>query len=140
MKDQRIQAEERGVIALMTVIIIGALVLAVGISVSFIGQTEVIITGDTDREQSLRSLVFTCIEEATFRLKSDPAYVGGTVPIGLDSCAVTVSGSGSTRTVLATATIDPYTKSATASVLLKQNVAGNARGWAVDSWLESDPP
>lgn len=131
---------DQGVIALLAVIIIGAMIVAIGISTSFIAQTEIVLSGDVDREYSTRMLAVACLEEAAFRLKLNTAYVGGTIPIESDSCTVAISGSGSTRTVTATATVDGYTKTVTVVASLRQNAAANARAWTIDSWTEGDPP
>ncbi len=82
----------------------------------------------------------SCVEESVHRLKLNSAYTGGTVPLGADTCTVTVSGSGSSRTIAATATIDGYTKAVAATATLKQNAAMNAAGWSVTAWAETDPP
>jgi len=133
------QIDRRGMIALMTVILLGAMLLIVGISAAFIGQTDVIIAGQIDRGHYVRSLAGTCVEEAMHRLKLDPAYIGGTIPIGPGNCTVTVSGSGTTRTVVGAATYDGFTKTIGVSASRRGNIAGNAHAWNIDSWQEVDP-
>lgn len=131
----------RGVIALITVIILGALILAVGLSASFTGQTETILAGALDREQLARMFAQTCADEALYRLKLDSTYTGGTVPVGAsDTCTVSVSGSGSSRTITLAATSDIFTKTIVIAASLKQNAAANASAWHIDSWTEGDPP
>lgn len=130
----------RGFIGLLTVIVLGALVLSIGITTAFVGQTQLILAGHVDHEYAVRALVSSCVDEAVHRLKLDASYVGGTIPLGADSCTVTVSGSGSSRTIAATATIDGYTKAVAATATLKQNAAMNAAGWSVTAWAETDPP
>ena len=134
-------SSQKGFIALMTVIIIGAMILSVGISAALIGQTEIVLSGQTDRGYAARSLASACVEEALHRLKLNDAYAGGTVPVGAtDTCTVVVSGTGSSRTITATASSDIFTKSVVVAASLKQNAAGNAKAWHVDSWAEADPP
>ncbi|MBI4458327.1 hypothetical protein HY633_05170 [Candidatus Uhrbacteria bacterium] len=132
--------ERPGFIAMLTVVIIGALVLTLGIAAALQGQTETLMAGQADYEQYVRSVAQTCIDEALHRLKLDSGYAGGTVPIGADTCTVTVSGGGSSRTIVSTATSDVFTKVITVAASLKQNVPANARAWHVDAWTESDPP
>lgn len=129
----------RGVIALMTVIILGAILLVVGISAAFIGQTDVILSGQSDRGHYAGVLATTCAEEAMHRLKLDPAYTGGTVPVGPYACTVTVSGSGFARTVTSAATYGGHTKTVSVSASLRQNASVNARAWNIDGWQEVDP-
>ncbi|MEY4723406.1 MAG: hypothetical protein RLZZ324_919 [Candidatus Parcubacteria bacterium] len=135
--------DNRGLIAILTVVLIGALILAIGISSSLIGRTEIVQSGDFDREQATREVVASCVDEALHRLKLNSGYVGGTVPIGSNSCTVAVSGSGSTRTITANATIvivNSYTKRVTVTASKRSNVANSASGWGIDTWTEGDPP
>lgn len=136
----RARLASRGMVGLLTVIVIGAMMLAVGITASFIGQTQLTVTGYVDRGHLARTLAVTCFEEAAFRLKLNAAYVGGTVPIDTETCTVTVSGSGSTRTVTASATVDGHVKTIVATATLLQNAAQNARAWSLSAWAEQDPP
>jgi hypothetical protein len=131
--------DSRGAVALLTVIILGAFVLAVGISVTFIAQTGLLLSGFADREQEARMVATACLEEGLFRLKLDSSYTGGTIPIAGTTCALTVSGSGSSRTVDASASSGEFTKNLQATASLKQNAAQNASAWSVDSWTEVDP-
>lgn len=123
----------------MTVIVIGAIVLTIGVSAVFVAQSEVIMTGHADRGAYAFALATSCLDEAVYRLKRDPAYPGGTVQIGGDSCTAAVSGSGSSRTVDASATYDGHTRTIRAVVTLLQNTAGNARAWRIGSWTELAP-
>lgn len=133
-------SKKKGLIALLTVIIIGAIVLSIGLAAAFIGNTAIIVAGHADREYSTRMLASACVEEAMHRLKLDSGFTSGTIPIGSDTCVISMSGSGSNRTITLTATSGQYTKTITIGGLLKQNVAANARAWTVDSWVEGDPP
>ena len=129
----------RGVIGLFTVIILGAMVLAVGLVSSYAAQTELLMVSDIDRGQYARQLASSCLDEALYRLKKDSAYTGGTVPILSSSCQVTVSGGGTSRTITATATDGESTKTLLVGAELRVNNGGNARSWYVQSWEEVDP-
>ncbi|MDD5252121.1 MAG: hypothetical protein PHT12_05840 [Patescibacteria group bacterium] len=134
----------RGVIGLMTVIIMGAIILSLGMTAAFLGQTQLITLGDIDRERTLQQVAETCVDEAIMRLKMNSGYAGGTVPVGSDSCTVVVSGSGatcnsSTRTVAVTATSGGYTKTLNITAGLFCNTAGNSRGWDIRVWRETAP-
>jgi len=128
-----------GVVVLMSVIIIGALLLVIGLSAAYRGQTELIMASDASREQEVRYVAVACVEEALFRLKKDPAYLGGTVVVGAETCTVTVSGSGTARTVVSTATVADYTKTLNLAVSSRVNAAGKTLGWHVDSFTEVTP-
>ena len=127
-------------IGLLTVIVLGSLILSIGISTAFVSQTQLILTGHADYEYAVRALVSACVEESVHRLKLDGAYVGGTVPLGSDTCTVAVSGVGGTRAVTASATLNGYTRTVTATATLKQNAALNSRAWSITAWSENDPP
>jgi hypothetical protein len=131
---------KRGVVALITVIIMGAMLLSLGVSAAFLSQTQLIITAGTGRQREAFALATTCVEEAVHRLKTNSSYTGGTIPIDANTCTVTVAGSGSTRTVTASSTVDVYTKGITVTLTLKQNAALNSQAWSVTSWAETDPP
>ncbi|HSD12857.1 MAG TPA: hypothetical protein VLC10_04825 [Patescibacteria group bacterium] len=134
------RADERGVIALLTMIVLGALVVSIGIAAGLVGHSQLVVEAVTDHERQVRALASTCLEEAVYRVKLDPAYAGGTVPLEGETCAVTVSGAGGTRTVTATAAVASHTKSLTATLTLKQNAALSARAWSVTAWQEGNPP
>jgi len=131
--------DERGVVLLITVIIVGALVLAIGVSAVFMGQTEVIKAGYADRSRQVSLLASACVDEALQRLKLDVSYTGGTVPVNSESCTVTVTGTGTTRTITAVGAAGGHTKTLLVGATLRQNSAGSAKVWSVDSWTESGP-
>lgn len=131
---------QRGVVALITVVIIGALILIIGLAGSRLGQTEIVVSNDVAREKEARALVSACVEEAMYRLKRNDSYVGGTLTIDEVSCVVAVSGSGSTRSVVATAEVSDHFVSVTVGATRKANAASNSHGWSVDTWSEGDPP
>ncbi len=133
------QNTDRGAVALITVIVLGSLLLILGLSASYVGQTEIIIAGQMDRGQHARTLAATCIEEALHRLKLDDAYAGGTIDIDSDSCAVTIIGAGSSRTITSTAISGDFTKNIEVIASLRQNADTDASAWNIDSWTELDP-
>ena len=134
------QGPQRGVIALITVLLIGAFVMSLGIATASIGQTGMLIESQLDMRNVLMQTIASCLDEATYRLKLNAAYTGGSVPIDVNTCTLTVSGSGTTRALSATATADIYTKTVTATATQKQNTAANAVGWSLGAWTEADPP
>jgi hypothetical protein len=136
------QRPSSGVIGLLAVIMIGAMMLAGGITIAFIGQSQVILAGDVDGEHVTRMLATSCVEEAAHRLKLNASYVGGVIPLGsiANSCTAVVTGSGTTRTLTATTTYGDYTKTIVATLTKKSNVAASASGWSVTAWSEGDPP
>lgn len=129
--------DNRGVIALVTVVIIGALLLMVGLATAQIGQTQLVSVSQADRGQWARQYAVACVEEAVFRLRANPNFSGTTVPIDGYDCTVSLTGLGVNRTVTATSTVGDYTKTITAGLFFR-SVAGGGAAWTIDSWEESD--
>lgn len=128
--------DDRGIIALVTLVIIGALILTIGLSASLIGQSHIAVTGETDRARSARELAAACVSEALFRLKKNEAYVGGTVPSAFGDCTVSVSGAGATRTIVAAASDVDLTQQVTVTATERLNGSGKAKAWEVMTWRE----
>ena len=115
-------AAHRGFIALTSLVIISAIILAISLGVSLRGVDE----SKTGLSQELgtraHAAVERCVEEALMRLKNDLLYAGGESIIeGGESCDIrAVGGSGNVnRTIEAQSTVSGYTKKirAVASVI-----------------------
>jgi len=126
-----------GVVALLTMIILGALILAIGATVSYVGQTQVILSGQFDRGQAVREAAFSCVDEALGRLKKDAGFTSGSLPVGAITCTMSVSGSGSSRTIVASATDGDLVQKVNVDAGLRLNPGGHARGWEILSWQEA---
>ncbi len=133
------ERREAGVIGLLTVVVLGAFILTIGLSAAYIGQSQIVAGGGADGEQYVRELAAACVDEAVYRLKLDSAYAGGALPLDVDSCTVTVTGTGSGRTIAASASAGGYSKSFTIEVSLRQNPSLTAAAWHVDGWAENNP-
>jgi hypothetical protein len=83
----------RGVIGLMTVIVLGAIVLAVGLAAAYSHQTDLLLARHSDQSQYARNLAESCLNEALIRLKRDDAYEGLIPAPTLESGTVMVSDS-----------------------------------------------
>lgn len=100
----------KGAAALLTIVIIGAasLLMAIGSARLGLGELE---TGFIEvRGAGVFTLAQGCLEETIHRLKKNSSYTGQTLSVGAGSCIIGVSGSGPTRTITSTATIDSYTR------------------------------
>ncbi len=102
-----------GFIALISVLIIGAVVLVVGIGLSLrsIGETNMSLS----EQESARALALAnlCAEQALMKLESFLNYSGSeSILIGSESCYIlAVSGSGNlNRTIQASSTVFNHTK------------------------------
>ncbi len=126
----------KGVAALMTVIIVVAMVLAIGLVVAQIGINELVFGLQGDRSDHLLQIADSCAEEGYYRLKRDSNYSGGSVIFPNGSCTLVVSGSEPNRILTIEATVEELTRNFMIDLSSKSNVAGNARGINVTKWQE----
>ena len=82
------------------------------------------------------SLADGCLEEGILRLTTDDTYTGSTITVGDDSCTITVTGAGGTRTITAMSTVNN---------LVNREIQGDVTitdmgGWndvVLTNWLET---
>jgi len=135
----RRRGADRGFIGLITVIILGLIILVLGLSASFTGQTQLIIAAGADRAENARQANEACVDEALNRLRLDNGYTGSfTLAVGSVTCSATVSGVSPTKTIAVATTDGSYVQSATVTATRRSNGAGNAKGWGVSAWQEAN--
>ncbi|OHA59540.1 MAG: hypothetical protein A2589_01610 [Candidatus Vogelbacteria bacterium RIFOXYD1_FULL_46_19] len=102
---------QQGMIALLSVLVIGAvtLVLAVGVSLRSVGETEISLAEEfTNQAQALAT---ACAEKALSSLRLDGTYAGGEeVNLGDESCIIEVVEAPTefSRVVKTRATVGDY--------------------------------
>lgn len=105
---------QSGFVALTTLLVISAVVLAISISVTLIGISNLQNSLDLKRKNELNVISKGCVEEALLQIRNDSAYLGvANFPIGNGFCTISVSGTGLDRTVNIEAKINgimSYTK------------------------------
>lgn len=104
---------QEGFIALISVLIIGAIVLAIsiGLSLRSIGETNMSLA-EQESHKAL-ALANLCAEQALMKLESTLNYAGNeTVPVDEEFCDIlAISGSGNfNRTIQTQSTVSNYTK------------------------------
>ena len=118
----------KGFLAMSTVLIVSAIVLAIAVSTSLMGIGE----GKTGllhwQGSNALYLAEGCMEDALLKLRANVSYSGGTVTRPEGSCTVTVAGSG-TYTITVTATNITSTRQI-------QAVATRSGKVAISSWKE----
>ena len=115
---------QSGFIAFISLIIISAVALAIAASISLLGIDEAKSSLSFKKGQEALKLAEGCLEESLLRLRDNSAYTGGSLNLGDGSCTISVSGSGSDRTINIQSTIsDPpdYVKNLTATIKLTGN-------------------
>lgn len=100
----KLQANE-GFIALISVLIISAVTVAIVLSIPLLGITESRSALGFKKGQEVLKIAEGCVEEALLRLRDKANYSGGSLNVGDGSCTISISGTGSDRTVDITATL-----------------------------------
>ena len=126
--------QKKGIIALITILVAGAIILTTGLGMTI----RSIIESDTtlDEEMSHQSLVMAtnCMEQALLSLADNSAYTGNeTIPIGTNTCAIaTITANGDTRIVKTSSTVGGYVRRLSVTV---SNVNPPLQ---INSWQEVD--
>lgn len=129
----------QGFIAMVTVLVMMAVLLAIGLTVASIGRDEIALAGIVQDGDQAFSVADGCAEEAIDRLKGDSAYAGGTYSLAGGACTVAVTNlGGSNRAVSVAATYADNGRGIDVNVTLKTNTAANAKTVTINSWLESN--
>lgn len=138
-KVMRAPKAPRGVIALISTLVIMAVVLAIGLSISLIGRDEIALSGVyLDGEQAF-AIADACTEEGVSRFKANGAFGGTTLSLDGGSCTVTVTNlGGNTRLVRSVASYNDAIRVVEANVSLSLNAQGNAKSIRINSWREGD--
>ena len=121
-----------GYVALISVLILGAIAIAVASALLLTGtdtQREVLAY---QRSAQARNLAYACIEEGLQQLHDSSSFTGtNTVTLATGGCTYTVTNAGgSTRIVDATSTISGVVRKARAYVTI------NASSISITSWQD----
>lgn len=101
---------QKGYLAISSILIISAVVLAITVSVSYlaIGEGQASL-GQSKGEDTL-SFVEGCLEDGILKLRADGSYSGGSITRPEGTCTITISSVGTTYTVTATTTDTSYVR------------------------------
>lgn len=110
---------EAGFISLVTVLVMAAAAVAIGLSFSTwsLSEQQHAYFDESSSESLYAS--DSCVEEAFIRLKRNPAYAGGTVSVGDGSCSVAVTAAGSLRTIVASSTVRGFSRKIVATTTMQ---------------------
>jgi len=96
---------ESGFIAIISVVIIAALLMAISFTLSSNGFFARANVTDTESKEHSVALAEACVENARIKIAADPAYAGNeTLTIGTDQCTITSVTGSSPKVIIATAT------------------------------------
>ena len=109
MPTHRLVSDNRGIVALLTIVIVGAAALIMALSSSILGLGELDQGYVESRGEEAFSIADGCTDEALRRIILDTNYSGGNVTTENGSCIISVVPSGSNREITVTAsTTDNY--------------------------------
>lgn len=98
---------QNGYVALIAVLIVGAVTLAVGTALLITGADSQCYTLVVQQSVQARNLSNACVEEALQQIHDNTAFTGtNNLSLGQGSCSYTVANTGgNTRTITTTATV-----------------------------------
>lgn len=105
--------KNKGVIALTSILIVGALVLLIAVGVSLRSISEINMSLDQESSKKALFLANLCSEQALMKLKKSLNYSGNeSIIIGQDTCSILpVEGIGNSSRIIKTqSTFSKYTK------------------------------
>ncbi|SRR6056297_585264 len=123
--------KENGAAALLLILIIGTSAFLMAFTAAQLGWGEMEMGHGYSRGKQALFLAEGCLDEALRRLKVDSSYSGETLSFGEKSCIIEVSGTGSTRNIVATGTAFSYTQRVEVDISL------NGADININSWEEN---
>jgi hypothetical protein len=130
---QRPAYANRGVAALLTIVIVSAAALVMAYSSSILGLGELDIGYSSNKGEEALSIADGCMDEAMRSIRLDTSYSGANLSQANGTCIISVVQSGSDRTITVTAsTTDSYYKKIEVNITLTGNVI------TLNTWEEKD--
>ncbi|MFC1655331.1 hypothetical protein ACFL3C_00505 [Patescibacteria group bacterium] len=124
-----IRKTNEGAAVLIIVIIMGSAMLLIALSLGISSISENLINLYQSQSSRLSLSIDGCAEEALIRLNRDNSYNEETLSIGGTSCTISVSGSGSSRTINVAGTKSDYSRELEIAVNISPT-------YAITSWQE----
>lgn len=132
-------ARPRGVVALVTVLVVMSVLLAMGLTVAAVGRDEIVLSGTVEDGELAFSIADACVEEGLERLKQDGAYAGSSFILDGGTCTVTVTNlGGNNRLVRGQGQYVNAIRIIDANVTITFNNQGNAKKIKINTWVEGD--
>ncbi|HSX07440.1 MAG TPA: hypothetical protein VLG11_00950 [Candidatus Saccharimonadales bacterium] len=125
--------QESGYIALLAVLILGAVATAIGLALLTIGADSQRAALVEQRSKQARVLATACAQEALQQIHDNIAYSGtNTLSIGQGNCTYTVAvTAGTTRSIVASGTVGSVVRKAQVYVTIGTSTI------SVSSWQET---
>jgi hypothetical protein len=120
---------EKGYIAILTVLIISAVVITIATTVSLLAIGEAQSSFALFKGEDTLTFVEGCMEDALLKARNNNTYTGGSITRPEGTCTITVSKAGTTWTITATTTNTQYIRTI-------QSVITRGNQMAITSWKE----
>jgi hypothetical protein len=134
-----IHARPKGIVALVTVLMVMAVLLSIGLAISAIGRNEIVLSGVVEYGETAFSIADACTEEGLVRFKMDAGYTGSAFELDGGTCRVTVTNlGGNDRLIRGQGEYRDAIRIIEANVTLTVNAQGNAKKVTINSWKEAD--
>lgn len=107
---------QKGMIALITILVISSIVLMITISLSWRSSSELQLSWWTNQSEKAYGLANSCIEESLNRLRLDWQDYNGSLELFGNSCIMSITTTVDNATIVATATIGDIDRAITTVV------------------------
>jgi hypothetical protein len=98
---------QKGLTALVTLVIISFVALLVALSVNLISISEMQMGFEKSRSAKAFWAAEACLDEALIRLKRNPGYLSGSLTIdSVTSCTISIAPSGNKRIITTVGAVD----------------------------------
>lgn len=129
----------KGVVALITVLVVMVTLISIGITISAVGHDEAVLTGVIEDGELAFTIADACVEEGFTQLKFNGAYAGGSFALDGGTCTITVTNlGGNDRLVRGQGDYINAVRIVEADATITFNTAGNAKKIKINSWREAD--
>lgn len=122
--------KEKGYIALLTTLIVMAVVLAAAMTVTFLAIGEAQSGFSLFKGENTLTFVEGCTEDALLKIRSNSSYAGGTITRPEGTCSVTITSGNPNWNITVSTTATTYKRQM--QVIFTQN----ATGLTLTSWKE----
>lgn len=123
---------QKGMAILVVVVIITASLVLMAVSIALTSVDEIDIAYINQKGSEALILADGCLEEAFHQIRLDNGYLGGNLDLGSGTCIIKVEGSGNSRNIIATGTVDVYYK------VVEANISLNGNNLVLESWQEKN--
>lgn len=129
----------RGIAALITVLMVMAVLVSIGLAISSIGRNEIVLSGVNEDGAVAFAIADACVEEGFSQLKRNGSFSGGSFALDGGTCSIAVTNlGGNDRLVRGQGAYRDAIRIIDADVTIAFNGQGNAKKIKINSWKEAD--